>query len=82
MNDKMTKEAFNAILDNIETQARANVKSGELIAAHSNRSLDRVASMDPELARLLRQGIADRAANSQRVLDHIRTRREKSGDSK
>ena len=79
--NKMSKEAFKAIVDNVESQAAANVKSAALVAANSNRSLDRLASVDPELASLLKQGIADRGANSQRVLDHIRTRREKQQGS-
>ena len=77
--EKMTKEAFAAIVGNVEAQAAANVKSAQLVADHSNRALDRIAAWDPELAALLKQGIASRGAASQRVLDHIRTRREKSG---
>ena len=75
-NDRMSREAFNALVDNVERQAEANVKSGQLIAEHSNPALKRLAVHDPDLARLLTQGIVERGKQSQLVLDHIRARRE------
>jgi len=74
--EKMSKEAFNAMLDNIELQAEANVKSGRLVAEHSNPALKRLATQDPVLAQLLAEGIIERGKQSQRVLDHILARRE------
>ena len=74
--EKMSKEAFTAMLVGIESQAEANVKSARLIAESSNSALKRLATQDPVLAQLLTDGILERGRQSQRVLDHIRTRRE------
>ena len=75
--DKMTKENFLAMVRNVELQARNHVKAAQLIAENSNRALDRLAAHDPGLVALLKEGIAARGRNSQRVLDYIRSRTEK-----
>ena len=72
--DKMSKEAFMGLLRGVLATAATNVKTAELVAKNSNKALDRLAAWDPELVRLLKEGIADRGRHSQRVIDHIKAR--------
>jgi hypothetical protein len=74
--DKMTNEAFRAMLGNIILTAKNNVKSAQLVRDNSNRALDRLAAHDPGLAVLLKQGIEERGKNSQRILDYLNARLE------
>ena len=72
----MDKETFQLALDNIEDQARVNIKGAESIDV--NPRLNAIAQRDPQLGKLLREGVAQRAKNSQAILDHIGSRREKT----
>jgi hypothetical protein len=74
--DKMTSEAFRALVDQVESRARIIVRQADLVREHSNKALDRLAERDPGLVALLKRGIDERGRNSEAVLRYIESRRE------